>query len=82
MRADKCATIRKCKISRLLFADDLVLLSSRESDRQHVFNSFSDVCETAGVKTRNPYQCPRAASEWSDIEADIEVQVSWGCIRA
>ena len=82
MRADECATIGNCRISRLLFADDLVLLSSTESGRQHVFNSFADVCETAGVKTRNPDQCPRAASEWSDIEAGIEVQVSWGCIRA
>ena len=32
--ADECATIGNCKISRLLFADDLVLLSSTESGLQ------------------------------------------------
>ena len=30
-QVDECATIGNCKISRLLFADDLVLLSSTES---------------------------------------------------
>ena len=33
-QADECATIGNCKISRLLFADDLVLLSSTESGLQ------------------------------------------------
>ena len=39
-----------CKISRLLFADDLVLLSSTESGLQRVLNSFADACNTAGMK--------------------------------
>ena len=33
-KADECATVGNCKISRLLFADDLVLLSSTESGLQ------------------------------------------------
>ena len=41
-QADKCATIGNCKISRLLFADDLVLLSSTESGLQRALNSFAD----------------------------------------
>ena len=67
-QADECATIGNCKISRLLFADDLVLLSSTESGLQRALNSFADACNTAGIKistaktevlhlSRNPDQC-------------------------
>ena len=52
-QADECATIGNCKISRLLrllFADDLVLLSSTESDLQRALNSFPDACNTAEMK--------------------------------
>ena len=67
-QADECATIGNCKISRLLFADDLVLLSSTESGLQRALNSFADACNTAGMKmstaktevlhlARNPDQC-------------------------
>ena len=49
-QADECATIGNCKISRLLFADDLVLLSSTESGLQRALNSFADACNTAGMK--------------------------------
>ena len=67
-QADECASIGNCKISRLLFADDLVLLSSTESGLQEVLNSFADARETAGMKistaktevlhfSRNPDQC-------------------------
>ena len=67
-QADECATIGNCKISRLLFADDLILLSSTESGLQCALNSFADACNTAGMKismaktellrlSRNPDQC-------------------------
>ena len=68
-QADECATtIGNCKISRLLFADDLILLSSTESGLQRALNSFTDACNTAGMKIstaktevlhllRNPDQC-------------------------
>ena len=67
-QADECVTIGNCKISRLLFADDLVMLSSTESGLQRALNSFADVCNTAGMKistaktevlhlSRNPGQC-------------------------
>ena len=67
-QADECATIGNCKISRLLFADDLVLLSSTQSGLQRALNSFADACNTAGMKistaktevlhlSRNPDQC-------------------------
>ena len=67
-QADKCATIGNFKISPLLFADDLVLLSCAESGLQRALNSFADACNTAGMKistaktkvlhfSRNPDQC-------------------------
>ena len=67
-QADECATIGNCKTSRLLFADDLVLLSSTESGLQRALHSFADACDTAGIKisttktevlhlSRNPNQC-------------------------
>ena len=67
-QANECATIGNCKISRLLFADDLVLLSSTESGLQRALNSVADACNTAGIKisttknevlhlSRNPDQC-------------------------
>ena len=49
-QADECATIGNCKISRLLFADDLVLLSSAEFGLQRALNGFADACNTAGMK--------------------------------
>ena len=39
-RTEESVTIRKCKISRLLFADDLVLLVSSESVLQHALNDL------------------------------------------
>ena len=67
-QADECTTIGNCKISRLLIADDLVLLSSAKSGLQRALNSFADACNTAGKKismaktevlhlSRNPDQC-------------------------
>ena len=49
-QADECATIGNCKISGLLFADELVLLSSTESGLQHAINRFGDACGTAAMK--------------------------------
>ena len=49
-QADECVTIGNCKISHLLFADDLVLLSSTESGLQRTLNSFVDSFDTAGMK--------------------------------
>ena len=67
-RTDECVTIGRCKISRLLFADDLVLLASSESGLQHVINDFAAACDIAGMKispfrteiphlSSNPVQC-------------------------
>ena len=42
--------IRNCKISRLLFVDYLVLLSSTEPGLHRALNSFADACNTAGTK--------------------------------
>ena len=47
---DECVTIGKCKISRLLFVDDLVLLVSSESGLQHALNGFAAACDIAGIK--------------------------------
>ena len=49
-QADKCAMNGNCKISRLLFADDLFLLSFTESGLQRALISFANVCDTAGMK--------------------------------
>ena len=67
-QTDECVTIGRCKISRLLFADDLVLLAFAESGLQHALNGFADACDIAGMKistpktevlhlSRNPIQC-------------------------
>ena len=67
-RTDECVTIGRYKISRLLFADDLILLASSESGPQHAFNGFAAACDIAGMKIsisktevlhllRNPVQC-------------------------
>jgi len=48
--------IGKCKINRLLFADDLVLLSFTESDFQRALNDFTvAVCDNAGKKISTRY---------------------------
>jgi len=46
----ECATIGTCKINHLLFADDLVLLSSTESSFQRASNDFAAACDNAGMK--------------------------------
>ena len=49
-QADECAPIGNCKISRLVFADDLALLSSTESGLIRALNSFADACNIAKMK--------------------------------
>ena len=49
-QTDECATIGNCKISRMLFADDLPLLFSAERRLQRALNSFANACNTAGMK--------------------------------
>ena len=67
-QADECAAIGNCKISRLLFPNDLVLLYSTESGLQRALHSFADACHTSRMKismaktdehhlSRNPDQC-------------------------
>ena len=67
-RTDGCVTIGNNKISRLLFADDLVLLASSESGLQRALNGFAAACDIAGMKistsktevlhlSRKPNQC-------------------------
>ena len=66
-RTNEKVTIGRCKISRLLFADDLVLLASLESDLLHALNGFAVARDIAGIKistsktevlhlSRNPVQ--------------------------
>ena len=47
---DECVTIGRCKISGLLFADDLVFMASSESGLQHAFNGFAAASDIAGIK--------------------------------
>ena len=67
-RTDEWAAIGRSKISRLLFADNLVLLASFESGLQHASNGFATACGIAGIKissfktevlhlSRNPVKC-------------------------
>ena len=49
-RTDERVTIGRCKISRLLFADNLVLLASSESGLQLALNGFAAACDIAGMK--------------------------------
>ena len=48
-QADECATTGNCKISRPLFANGCVLLSSAESGLQCPLNSFAEACDIAGM---------------------------------
>ena len=61
-------TFGECNVRRLLFADDLALLSAKESDVQYALDGFSDVSLNAWMKistakteiiclSRHPVQC-------------------------
>ena len=67
-RTNECVTIGRCKITKLLFSDDLVLLASSESGLQSALNVFAAACDIAGMKistsktevlhlSRYPVQC-------------------------
>ena len=43
-------TFGECNVRRLLFADDLALLSLNKSDLQYALDRFSDTCWDAGMK--------------------------------
>jgi len=51
-QTNECATFGNCRINRLLFVDDLVLLSSTEfvSNMHH---NFAAACDIAGMKICN-----------------------------
>ena len=67
-RTNECVTIGSCKIIRLLFAGNIVLLASSESGLQRALNGFAASSDIAGMKiisskteilhlSRNPVQC-------------------------
>ena len=82
-QTDECVTIGKCKISRLLFVDDLVLLASSESNLQHALNGCAAARDIAGVKistsktdtTSFKKSCPMFSANWRRIIEAVEVQV-------
>ena len=45
-----CRYIWECNVWRLLFADNLALLSANKSDLQYSFDWFSDACLDAEMK--------------------------------
>ena len=49
-RTDECLTIRRCMISRLFIANDLILLVSSESDLEYVLNGSAASHDIAGMK--------------------------------
>ena len=49
-QTDECVTIGRCKISQLVFADDVVLLASLESGLQHALSGFAAACNIALMK--------------------------------
>jgi len=46
-RVDERVTIGSCRINRLLFADDLALLTSFQQCIQHALDRFSAACDQA-----------------------------------
>jgi len=67
-RVDERVTIGSCRINRLLFANNLVLLASSEHDFQQALDRLLGTCDRAGLKistkktevlclSTNPRQC-------------------------
>ena len=44
-RINECVIIGRCKIGRLLYADDLALLAYSESSCQHALKGFALACD-------------------------------------
>ena len=89
-RTDECVMIGRCKISQLLFGDDLVMLVSSKFGLQHALNRFAEACDISGMKistsktkvlhlTKNPVQ--GSPQVWRCIIEAGEVQVSWSHIH-
>jgi len=49
-RVDEGVTFGCCRVSSLLFADDLVLLASSARGLQHALYRFSVACDQSGMK--------------------------------
>ena len=51
-KSESCGGVKisDCTVQRLLFADDIVLLDSSQSDLQQALDRFSDECSAAGMK--------------------------------
>ena len=90
-RTDEYVTIRRCKISRLLFADDLVLLVSSESGLQQTLNGFAAAQDIAGMKistsktevlriSTNPVQCSLQIGSVS-LKQEGFLELSWSRIH-
>jgi len=58
-RVDEGVGVGSCRINRLLFADNLVLLASSQQSLQHALDRFSAACHRAGMKisTKNTELC-------------------------
>ena len=74
-RTNECVTIKNYKSNQLLFADNLVLLTSSESGLQHALNGFAAACDIAEAKistsnievlqfSRNPFKFSRNPVEY------------------
>jgi len=49
-RVDESVTVGNCRINRLLFADDLILLASSQQSIQHALDRFCAACDRARMK--------------------------------
>jgi len=85
---DEGVTVGSCRINRLLFPDDLVLLASCQRSLKHALGRFSATCYRTGMKitkntevlclSTNPRQS--VCCKWAAIAAGGEVQVRRGGI--
>jgi len=85
---DEGVAVGSCRINRLLFADDLVLLASSEQRLQHALDRFAAAYDRAGIKvstknTRvlslsiNPRQCVLQASDNTLQQVERLSNLTW-----